>query len=203
MTRKRIAGFTGVSLATIGFIIMIAAYASAAGKWDDENCCDGASGCPSICGPPPGTGILGTVCNSRDDYWFSDGTCCWSVNDSPDTFLIIAAVIVLVTVVLTSLILECGDKICCECCQKCTAIIIGINDVVGLIFVIIIFVILGATEDSSGCDSTTVYKLVGVNGTAIAGTVFLLLGSICACVVTFIECCCDDSPDVGGATTST
>lgn len=199
MTRKRIAGFTGVGLATLGFIIIIAAYATAAGKWDDENCCDGASGCPSICQPNQ----FLTVCNSSDDYYFSDGTCCFSVGSSPDTFLIICAVITLVTVVLTSLILECGDKICCECCQKCTAIIIGINDILGLIFVIILFVILGATADSTGCDSTTEYKLVGVNGTAIAGTVFLLLGSICACVVTFIECCCDDSPDVGGATTST
>jgi len=194
MTRKRIAGFTGVGLATLGFIIIIAAYATAAGKWDDENCCDGAD-CPAAC--------EALYCRSSSDYYFSDGACCFSVGSSPDTFLIICAVITLVTVVLTSLILECGDKICCECCQKCTAIIVGINDILGLIFVIIIFVILGATADSTGCDTTTEYKLVGVNGMAIAGTVFLLLGSICACVVTFIECCCDDSPDVGGATTST
>jgi len=200
MTRKRIAGFTGVALATLGFIILISAYATAASKWDDEDCCAGASGCPD--GPIFDCTQGSAVCSFNDKV-FSDGTCCYSVGSGPDTFLVICGVITLVTVVLTSLILECGDKICCECCQKCTAIIVGINDILGLIFVIIIFVILGATADSTGCDTTTEYKLVGVNGMAIAGTVFLLLGSICACVVTFIECCCDDSPDVGGATTST
>jgi len=192
MTKKRIVGFSGIALATIGFIIIIAAFATAGSKWDDENCCKGAS-CPSSC----------TLACLVDDAIMSDGTCCYSVGSGPDTFLVICGVITLVTVVLTSLILECGDKICCECCQKCTAIILGINDILGLIFVIIIFVILGATADSAGCDSTTEYKLVGVNGTCIAGTVFLLFGSICACVVTFIECCCDsDSDSVGGAQTA-
>jgi len=193
MTRKRIAGFTGVALATLGFIILIAAYATAGGKWDDEDCCKGAS-CPSTCD---------LICNLGSSNIMSDGTCCYKVGSSPDAFLVICGVITLVTVVLTSLILECGDKICCECCQKCTAILLGINDILGLVFVIIIFVILAATADSTpGCSDTTEYKLVGVNGTCIAGTVFLLLGSICACVCTFIECCCDDADSVGGAQTA-
>jgi len=194
MTRKRIAGFTGVALATLGFIILIAGYATLASKWDDENCCkQTAADCPNCSG----------LCLVNDGIMEYDG-CCYSVNDSPGIGMVIFGIVALAAVVLTSLILECGDKICCECCQKCTAIILGIQNIMALIFVIILFVILAATEDSnlSGCPDTTAYKITGTNGTLMAGTVFLLLGSVCSCVVTFIECCCDDAESVGGAQTA-
>lgn len=201
MTRKRIVGFAGVGLATLGFIILIAGYGVAAGKWDDENCCknktcdiDNILPCDALCSFP----------YNYDAIMEDSKGCCYKVNDSPGIGMVIFGIVALATVALTSIILECGDKICCECCQKCTAIILGIQNILGLIFVIILFVIIAATESSTGaCDDTTQYKLVGTQGIMMAGTVFLLLGTLCACIVTFIECCCDDSDSAGGATTST
>jgi len=201
MTRKRIAGFTGVALATLGFIILIAGYATLSSKWDDENCCkQTVADCPAC----RSFGTLQTdLCQFTSDALMEYDGCCYSVSSSPSIGIVIFGIVALAAVVLTSLILECGDKICCECCQKCTAIILGIQNIVAVIMVIIIFVVLAATEDSdTGCADTSVYKITGTNGTLMAATVFLLLGSVCSCVVTFIECCCDDAESVGGAQTA-
>lgn len=207
MTRKRIVGFTGTALATLGFIILLAGWAQAGSKWDDNNCCKNAckfDGVDSACN---------SGCVSNDSV-FQEGSftflgtsipCCYSVSASgPSALILICGIIAIAAVVLTVLILECGDKICCECCQKCTAIILGIQNLCGLIFAIVLVVVLAATDGGSGgqCSDTTVYTILGVNAVMIAGTVFLILGCICSVIVTFIECCCDDSADVGGAATA-
>jgi len=192
MTRKRVVGFTGTGLALLGFIILIAGYATASGKWDDENCCKNKTcdscqiACPFI---SSGEGI------------FEDTSCCYTVQDKPSLNMVIFGLIAVGTVVVTSLILECGDKICCECCQKCTAIILGVQNIMGVVFVVILFLAITASvgTETVGCDAGSVYQLVGTEGTMMAGTVFILLGTVCACIVTFIECCCDDAESAENA----
>merc|ERR1712117_289524 len=191
MTRKRIVGFTGTGLALLGLIILIAGYATANGKWDDENCCKNKK-C-NICT----ISCLGIASNEgiMEEMADGGGACCYTVRDKASIDLVIFGLIAVGTVVVTSLILECGDKICCECCQKCTAIILGVQNILGMVMVVLLLLALTVTvsTDAFGCDATTVYDVVGTKGTMMAGTVFILLGTLCACIVTFIECCCDDA----------
>lgn len=194
MTRKRITAFTGMAFATLGFIILIAGWATADSKWKDENCCDGKT-----------CNTCGGYCGLLGGSWFEDGTysiggstldCCYGTTDTgPDALIFLFGAVAMGVVLMTLCLLECGDKFCCECCQKCTAIILAIENITGLIFVIILIVVLLDTNSSNiaGCDDTTIYHLVGVNGIMVAGTIFLALGVICSLIVTFIECCCDDA----------
>lgn len=200
LTRKRIVSFIGLGLGGLGFILLIAGFASAGSKWDDEDCCKGktcGAACELLCG-----------FGSSGDSWFEDSPgCCYGTSDNgPPPAIFIFGAVALGCVIITLLVLECGDKICCECCQKCTAVILGIINVIGLIFTILLIVaLLATTGGSSGatsCKDTTIYSLLGVNGVMVASVVFLAFGVVCSLVTTFIECCCDDSAEKGGAETN-
>lgn len=202
LTRKRITGFVGTGLATLGFILFLSGWATAGSKWDSEDCCQNADKCDSYCA---GLGCLSR--SSSDNRVFQDPqdeTCCYEISTSgPGTGDLIFGLIGIGVVVVTILILECGDKICCECCQKCTACILGFQNILGLISMILIIVFLTAKEDGSdGCEAS-MYDTLGVMGLMVAGCIFLTLGIVCAIVASFIECCCDDSEQAGGMDTKT
>lgn len=186
MTRKRIATVVGISVGVLGFILLLAGTIAVQSKWDDENVCN-SGGPQSVCA---------LFCSSGESWFEKDG-CCYGFSSEKykgSTYLILGAAVVGV-IIATSLILECGDAICCECCQKCTACILGISNILGLAFVILLLVLLTAVvaAQDSGCDSMTAEGVFGQGGTIIAGVVFLALGCMVSVVLTFIECCCDDS----------
>jgi len=202
MTRKRIATIVGLCCSLLGFILVVAATATIAGQWDDENCCANKSCtegglCEDICAHQESIFFTG-----EKDSWFEPDSdkplCCYGVDgDSYDSAGLQMGFAggAFAIVVITAIILEFGDKVCCECCQKCTACIVASFNILALVFVIllVVFSVASADSDSSGCDDYTVAGLFGQTGTYVAGYIFMAFGVMAAIVVTFIECCCDDT----------
>jgi len=191
VTRKRICSMLGTALASLGFILLIAGFSMADSKWAEEDCCQ-EKDCSNSAGLVDCSSAL--FCAGGDSYFESEDGCCFGTTDKgPSTSIFIFGAVGLGCVLFTLCMGELGDKLCCECCQKCSAVIVGIVNAIGLIFVVLLLLILVATVDSNdACESTTIYTLVGVSGIMVAATAFLGLGIICAIIVTFIECCCDD-----------
>lgn len=213
MTRKRIATIVGLCFSLLGFILVVAGASSISAQWDDENCCANKDCTVG--------GVCETLCNLQEtvfftgekDSWFEPDSgkpdCCYGVDGESYPSAGINMGMgggAFAIVVITAIILEFGDKVCCECCQKCTACIIAAMNILALVFVIlvIVFSLAPADADGDGCESYTIAGIFGQSGTYVAGFIFMALGVMAAIVVTFIECCCDDSgkDNDGGATAS-
>jgi len=188
-TRKRILGGIGIFFAILGIALLGVGYGSTQTKWDDENCCDGGTGrCESS--------LCNLACTFGSTTVFQKDACCYSIDASgPNGLIFLYGIGALGAVIVTVLTLELGDAICCECCQKFTAVVLAIINGVGMVFVIVLLVVLldKTASDLEGCPDENVESLLGTTGITIAATLMLAAGVACSIVVTFIECCCDDS----------
>jgi len=213
MTRKRIATIVGLCFTLLGFILVLAATVTISSQWDDENCCANKSCTP---GGYCQLACLGEEIQGDNDSWFepdsSKPDCCYGVDgDSYSGSAIFMGMggSAFAIVIITAIIIEFGDKVCCEACQKCTACIVATFNILALILIILTIVIGFQSTDSgdsdgNGCEDYNVTGLFGQTGTYLAGLIFMALGVIAAILVTFIECCCDDSDkeNTGGPTVS-
>jgi len=187
-TRKRMAGGTGIFFAVLGFAVLIGGYAKASSTWKDNNCCEDGVNCALIC-------ELG--CHDSTETVFEANDCCYSYEgSSPDTLIFLYAAGAFGAVLITMVTLELGDRICCECCQKFSAVILALVNAVGMVFIVVLAMVIAQkdeTTDTTGCPDENDLSLLGLEGVYFAATIILGLSVACSIVVTFIECCCDDS----------
>jgi len=184
------AGGAGIFFAVLGFVILIAGYAQASSKWKDENCCDGNTGCSALCNLSCNLDSTKTVFEKND--------CCYSYEgDTPDTLIFLYAAGAFGAVLITMVTLELGDRICCECCQKFSAVILALVNAVGMVFIVVLaMVIVKKDETSDGtCPDENDLSLLDLEGIYFAATIVLGISVAFSIVVTFIECCCDDSDE--------
>jgi len=180
----------GVAFGMLGFILFVAAWGTVDGKWDSEDCCsDNSSSSCAIC-------VFSCMADSSEACFEYDG-CGYTIDaDGPSSLSLVFSILGLVPILLTALILEFGDKFCCECCQKCTACLLAVTNALGALFLILVIVVslTGASDDDNdGCDDVSEWQIFGVMGLVITAWVFMIIGIVCSIGVTFIECCCDDS----------
>jgi len=182
------AGGAGIFFAVLGFAILIAGYAQASSKWKDNNCCDGAS-CSILC--------TNLSCNVEGvKTVFEKNDCCYSYEgDTPDTLIFLYGAGAFGAVLITMVTLELGDRICCECCQKFSAVILSLVNAVGMVFIVVLAMVIVKKEETSDgtCPDENDLSLLDLEGIYFAATIVLGISVACSIVVTFIECCCDDS----------